>query len=86
MTSPTPTVGSNRDEARQIKADAWRKAAAQPALAAEIDRLNALNAELVAAIRFTLDLLDGLTSDRFAMGDDKPARDMMRAALNLKDD
>ena len=50
-------------------------------LHAERDRLKAREAELVAALEATLKVLDTMTSDDFAHGVDKPARDQARAIL-----
>jgi hypothetical protein len=49
-------------------------AALVPDLVAEVERLR-------EACRFTLELLDNLTTARFAAGEDKPARVRLRAAL-----
>ena len=67
-----------RDMVRLGEAHARETAAP---IIAERDALAAENTKMREAIEFTLGLLDGLTSDRFALGDDKPARDKLNAAI-----
>jgi hypothetical protein len=48
---------------------------------AELARLREVNRVLLEAARFTVELLDRLTTRRFSIGEDKPARARLRAAI-----